>query len=300
MPLATICGNSGPTGSPSARGTPLSQRKPDIETPQFSAFSRASWSRCREVGVLQAPAQVLDAELGVASPRRSRTTCSSGAGWSGCRPGVLVAPARLGAPGAAPRARRRSRSGSAGAANGAAHSPIAPVRSHVVAEELELVLQPLAQLGQLVLQPAERSADEALVVQEVHLQPDERLALAVQREPRVVHPVVVEVEQSRGSAAGRAAPGRACPVGDRDQRLVEDGRQADAAPCTPSRRARCASCPRRSGGRAGGRARGWPVRAAAGDRAVGADRTGPASGGRRVSKNALPRLLTRAGPLPPW
>ena len=33
--------------------------------------------------------------------------------------------------------------------------------------------------------------DESLVVQEVDLQPNERLVLAVQREPGVVHPVVV-------------------------------------------------------------------------------------------------------------
>ena len=69
--------------------------------------------------------------------------------------------------------------------------------------------------------------DEALVVQEVDLQPHERLALAVQREPGVVHAEVVEVEQRvRRLRVERGRVERA--RGHRDQRLVEVGGEADA------------------------------------------------------------------------
>ena len=97
--------------------------------------------------------------------------------------------------------------GRAGADRG---RPLADRARHqqLVAEELELVSESLLQLGQ---------GGVALVVQEVHLQPDRRLALAVEREPRVVHPVVVEV---REHLCGGQGPGR------REEHLVEMRREA--------------------------------------------------------------------------
>src|SRR5258708_1278109 len=54
---------------------------------------------------------------------------------------------------------------------------------HVVAEELELVPQPFLQLRQRRI---------ALVLQEVHLQPHDRLVLTMERQPGVVHAVLIE------------------------------------------------------------------------------------------------------------
>src|SRR5207249_6117773 len=72
---------------------------------------------------------------------------------------------------------------------------------HVVAEEEELVLEPLAQLGQLMIEVAELR-DVSLVVQEVDLQADQRAVLAVQRAPRVVH--AVRSEERRVGKEGRS------------------------------------------------------------------------------------------------
>ena len=102
--------------------------------------------------------------------------------------GVLVAPARLG-----DKALRLEPDRIVGTpGRGEWRGPLADAAGaqHVVAEERKLVLEPLAQLGQLVVEITERG-DESLVVQEVDLQPNERLVLAVQREPGVVHPEVV-------------------------------------------------------------------------------------------------------------
>ena len=97
---------------------------------------------------------------------------------------------------------------------------------HVVAEERELVLEPFAQLGQLVVEIAERG-DESLVVEEVDLQPDGRPALAVQRKQRVVHAVVVEIEERVGRL--RIERGRIERAGGhRNERLVEIRGDADA------------------------------------------------------------------------
>jgi len=57
---------------------------------------------------------------------------------------------------------------------------------HVVAEELELVSETFLQLRQRRI---------VLVLQEVHLQPDERPAFAVHRVPGIVHAVLIEVRQ---------------------------------------------------------------------------------------------------------
>ena len=61
-----------------------------------------------------------------------------------------------------------------------------PGHQHVVAEVLELIAQPFLQLGK---------GGVVLVLQEVHLQTDGRLAVAMHRDPRVVHPVLIEVRQ---------------------------------------------------------------------------------------------------------
>ena len=70
------------------------------------------------------------------------------------------------------------------------------------------------------------AAMKRLVVQEVHLQPGERLALGVQREVRVVHAEMVEVEKRvvrlRVERLRLQRPGR-----HRDQRLVEVGGDPD-------------------------------------------------------------------------
>jgi hypothetical protein len=50
-----------------------------------------------------------------------------------------------------------------------------------------LIAEPLLQLGQVRI---------VLVLQEIGLQPHDRLAVAVQREPRVVHPVLIQVRQN--------------------------------------------------------------------------------------------------------
>ena len=69
--------------------------------------------------------------------------------------------------------------------------------------------------------------DESLVVQEVDLQANERAVLGVQREPRVVHAVVVEIEERVGRL--RIERGRVERPGRHGhQRLVEHGRDADA------------------------------------------------------------------------
>ena len=93
---------------------------------------------------------------------------------------VLVAPAGLGdqalrlAPDGAAGERRRPLADRAG-------------HQHVVAEELELIAEALLQL---------RQRRVGLVLQEVHLQANERPSLAMQRQPRVVHPVLIEVGQN--------------------------------------------------------------------------------------------------------
>jgi hypothetical protein len=98
---------------------------------------------------------------------------------------------------------------------------------HVVAEELELVLEPLAQLRQLALDRGAEPGVEALVVQEVDLQPDEVAVLALELQPRVVHAVVVEREERVGRL--RVVEGRVQgAVGPRDERLVEHRGDADA------------------------------------------------------------------------
>ena len=81
---------------------------------------------------------------------------------------------------------------------------------HVVAEELELVPEALLQLRQLGI---------VLVLQEVHLQPDERAAFTVDREPGVVHAVLIEVREDliRVQRSRR-----------REQHLVQVRGQADA------------------------------------------------------------------------
>ena len=102
-----------------------------------------------------------------------------------------------------------------------------PARAqHVIAEERELVLEPFAQLGQLVIEIPERG-DECLIVQEVDLQPNGRLALAMQRKPRVVHAEVVEIEER----VGRLRIERGwieCARGLRNERLVEIRGEAQA------------------------------------------------------------------------
>ena len=116
---------------------------------------------------------------------------------------VLVAPAGLRheplrlAPDGAARQRRRPFADRAG-------------HHHVVAEELELVPEALLQLRQLGI---------VLVLQEVHLQPDERAAFTVDREPGVVHAVLIEVREDliRVQRSRR-----------REQHLVQMRGQADA------------------------------------------------------------------------
>ena len=57
---------------------------------------------------------------------------------------------------------------------------------HVVAEEWKLVAEAFLQLGQLRV---------ALILQEIHLKPYDGPAFAVEREPRIVHAVLIEVGQ---------------------------------------------------------------------------------------------------------
>ena len=108
---------------------------------------------------------------------------------------------------------------------------------HVVAEELELVPQPLLQLRQRRI---------VLVLQEVHLQPDDRLAL--RGAARARSRTCGTDRGSTGSGSDAAAPASGTAP-DRD------ARSARRWPSRPSRRACCASCPRTSAAGAGGRAR---------------------------------------------
>src|SRR5215207_8927279 len=170
MPLAMICGNSGPTGAPDGLGPPC-QRNPDMDTPTFRARSRSSWSTvARSACCSPHRRSVMPNSESTASYASTTCLCDEPLGLE---PDLVAGRVRC-----LQRERRRP------FADGSRPQ-------HVVAEELELVLQAFAELGELVLEPAE-GRDVALVVQEVHLQPYGCQAVTVQRQPGVVHPVVVE------------------------------------------------------------------------------------------------------------
>ena len=215
--------------------------------------------RRRDLDVVDRPAQVGDVELGVDGLQAGDHVLERGE----AERAVRVPPAGL-----RDDALRLEPDGAAAVAGCA---PFADRAGHhqVVAEELELVSQPLLQL---------RQVDVVLVVQEVRLQPDERLALAVEREDGVVHPEVVEVRQA---LRRRERPGR------RRQHLVEVRRQPDA--CRVRHRVERAALlvierlPDAEVVEGSVRL----VRVAGGDRAVGADRHRP---GQRVGDVLEERL----------
>ena len=150
---------------------------------------------------------------------------------------------------------------------------------HVVAEELELVVEPLVQLRQVRV---------ALVVQEVELHPDGRLALA--RAARAASRTSGSGRGWTGPGSGGAAPASGTAPG-------RGARSARRSPSTPSCRASCASCPRTSAARAGGtarRSRGRTREAAPAMTPVAEMFTGTISGcgsgpASTASKIALPR-----------
>ena len=125
----------------------------------------------------------------------------------------------------------------------------------------------------------------------------DRLALAVQRQPGVVHPVLIEVRQDlvRMQRSRR-----------RKQHLVEMRGQPDAGRVAPSRRACCASCPRTSAAGAdetarsptGRRRRSRPRRSRRCRRpSPSRCPDAPARAASAASKNALPRLFVAHGPV---
>ena len=144
------------------------------------------------------------------------------------------------------------------------------------------------------------AAMNALVVQKVHLQPDERLALGVQCEPGVVHAVVIEVEEEVGRLRIERSrierPGR-----HRDQGLIEQ--RGDAHLRRERHRVERAALLVLEG-LADAQVIKGPVRmvdAADGDeRAVGTDRTGASERcGCALEERLAQRCCVRAGPPPP-
>ena len=207
-----------------------------------------------ERDVVHHPAQVADPELGVDGLVGADDLLE----LARLPTRVLVPPARFARPAAAPPSRRRRRR------VGAAHSPIAPGPHHVVAEELELVLQPLVQLRQVRV---------VLVVQEVRLQPDDRLALAVHARAtgrtsgsRRGSRAPVRLRRPRRSGT---APGRAIAVRPWLRRSAHRVVGAPQPVLERLQHAQVVERPRRL------------ARVAVRDRAVGADETGPASASAR-------------------